>query len=209
MTTKPPAAPNDTPPAPVETLTDDERAALGRLRARRGSGPDLKLKGKDGKVTVATTHPDHATGRALLMDAIGTAEPAFLDPFLTQLVNVASQGPDADEAATNFLLAVVKGVKPTDQLEAMLAMQMGAVHLATATMARRLAHVDNLQQQDSAERALSRLARTFAAQLEALKRYRTGGEQRVTVQHVTVNEGGQAVVGHVQGGGAGRGEGLR
>ena len=33
--------------------------------------------------------------------------------------------------------------------------------------------------------------------MEALKRYRTGGEQKVTVQHVTVNEGGQAVVGNV------------
>ena len=34
-------------------------------------------------------------------------------------------------------------------------------------------------------------------QVEALKRYRTGGEQKVTVQHVTVNEGGQAIVGSV------------
>lgn len=35
------------------------------------------------------------------------------------------------------------------------------------------------------------------SQLEALKRYRTGGEQKVTVQHVTVSEGGQAIVGNV------------
>jgi hypothetical protein len=34
-------------------------------------------------------------------------------------------------------------------------------------------------------------------QLEALKRYRTGGEQKVTVQHVSVSEGGQAIVGNV------------
>jgi hypothetical protein len=34
-------------------------------------------------------------------------------------------------------------------------------------------------------------------QMEALKRYRTGGEQKVTVQHVTVVEGGQAIVGNV------------
>ena len=34
-------------------------------------------------------------------------------------------------------------------------------------------------------------------QVEALKRYRTGGEQKVTVQHVTVNDGGQAIVGSV------------
>ncbi len=56
-----------------------------------------------------------------------------------------------------------------------------------------LAHVDNIPQQDSAERAFNKLARTFSAQVEALKRYRTGGEQKVTVEHVTVNEGGQAV----------------
>jgi hypothetical protein len=33
--------------------------------------------------------------------------------------------------------------------------------------------------------------------MEALKRYRTGGEQTVTVQHVNVGEGGQAIVGNV------------
>src|SRR3984957_10257646 len=52
-------------------------------------------------------------------------------------------------------------------------------------------------EQDSASNAFNKLARTFAMQLEALKRYRTGGEQKVTVQHVTVGEGGQAIVGNV------------
>ena len=33
-------------------------------------------------------------------------------------------------------------------------------------------------------------ARTFAAQVEALKRYRSSGEQTTRVEHVTVNEGG-------------------
>src|SRR5215208_1207657 len=95
------------------------------------------------------------------------------------------------------MLAVIAGVEPRDEIEAMLAAQMAAVHRATMTFARRLNHVETIPQQDSAERAFTKLARTFAAQMEALKRYRTGGEQKVTVQHVTVNEGGQAVVGHV------------
>lgn len=95
------------------------------------------------------------------------------------------------------MLAVVKGIQPQDQIEAMLAAQMAAVHVATMTFARRLAHIENIPQQDSAERAFNKLARTFAAQIEALKRYRTGGEQKVTVQHVTVSEGGQAIVGNV------------
>jgi hypothetical protein len=43
----------------------------------------------------------------------------------------------------------------------------------------------------------NKLARTFAAQVEALKRYRSGGEQKMTVQHVHVADGGQAIVGNV------------
>ena len=70
-------------------------------------------------------------------------------------------------------------------------------------LARRLNHVETIPQQDAAERALNKLARTFATQLEALKRYRTGGTQKVTVEHVTVNAGGQAIVGNVAHGGRG------
>jgi hypothetical protein len=44
----------------------------------------------------------------------------------------------------------------------------------------------------SAEGAFTKLTRTFAAQMEALN-----GEQKVTVQHVTVSDGGQAIVGNV------------
>ena len=101
------------------------------------------------------------------------------------------------------LCRVVKGVEPKDQVEAMLAAQMAAVHMSTMTFARRLAHVENIPQQDSAERAFNKLARTFAAQVEALKRYLSGGEQTVRVEHVTVNEGGQAIVGNVSHGGRG------
>ncbi len=95
------------------------------------------------------------------------------------------------------MLSVVKGIEPRDQIETMLATQMAAVHNATMTLARRLAHVDNIPQQDSAQTAFNKLARTFAAQVEALKRYRSGGEQKMTVQHVHVAEGGQAIVGNV------------
>jgi len=49
----------------------------------------------------------------------------------------------------------------------MLAAQMAAVHVATMTFARRLAHVDNIQQQDSAERAFNKLARTLRCRWSA------------------------------------------
>jgi hypothetical protein len=134
----------------------------------------------------------HADSR--LMEAIGTNDPDFMDGILRQLVG---KGGKIDERKLNFILSVVKGVKPKDQVEAMLAVQMAAVHMATMTLAEQLAHVENIPQQDSAERAFNKLTRTYATQMEALKRYRTGGEQKVTVQHVSVSEGGQAIVGNV------------
>jgi hypothetical protein len=48
--------------------------------------------------------------------------------------------------------------------------------------------------------------RTYAALVEALSRYRGKGEQKMTVEHVHVHAGGQAIVGEVRTGG--RGEGV-
>ena len=131
------------------------------------------------------------------MEALGTTDLDFIEGLLGQLANAGSQGSEVNAQGVNFMLSIIKGIKPRDQVEAMLAAQMAAVHMATMTFARRLAHVDNIPQQDSAERAFNKLTRTFTTQMEALKRYRTGGEQKVTVQHVTVGEGGQAIVGNV------------
>jgi hypothetical protein len=41
------------------------------------------------------------------------------------------------------------------------------------------------------------LARTFPAQIEALNRYRSHGEPAITVQNVSVGDGGKAIVGNV------------
>jgi hypothetical protein len=52
-------------------------------------------------------------------------------------------------------------------------------------------------QRDSAVRALGRLARTFPAQIEALNRHRSRDEPAITVQIVSVGDGGKAIVGNV------------
>jgi hypothetical protein len=147
--------------------------------------------------TIAPEHPDEPLAYTLLMEAIGTVSVDFGNGLLKQLANAGSRGRQIDEDALNFMLSVVTGIKPNDQLEAMLAAQMAVIHTATMTFARRLANVETIEQQDSAERALNKLTRTYAMQMEALKRYRTGGEQKVTVHHVSVNEGGRAIVGNV------------
>jgi hypothetical protein len=186
--------------------TPHERAVAKAYFAQKEKSvpsPRMKVSMKGDVATISPDHPDAGIGHLLLMETLGTTESDFIDGLLAQLANVGTKGRAVDERGLNFMLAVVKGVEPKDQVEAMLAAQMAAVHNATMTFARRLAHVDNIPQQDSAERAFNKLARTFAAQVEALKRYRTGGEQTVRVEHVTVNEGGQAIVGNVTHGGRG------
>ncbi len=177
-----------------------EKAALDAYKARKAErvpAPDLKVT-KDRKVVrVEVDHPNISTGGHLLMGALGTTSPAFFDGLLHQLVSASGKGQEPNERDLNFMLSVVRSIEPKDEIEAMLAAQMAAVHMASMTFARRLAHVDNIPQQDSAERAFNKLTRTFTTQMEALKRYRTGGQQKVTVEHVTVQAGGQAIVGNV------------
>ena len=49
----------------------------------------------------------------------------------------------------------------------------------------------------------NKLSRTYAALVESLNRHRGKGQQKVTVEHVHVHEGGQAIVGSVESPGGG------
>jgi hypothetical protein len=57
-------------------------------------------------------------------------------------------------------------------------------------------HRENLTQ-------ANKLSRTYAVLLDALNRHRGKGQQKVTVEHVHVHSGGQAIVGSVEAGGGG------
>lgn len=125
------------------------------------------------------------------------------DGLVGQVAILGSHGTRIDPKATDFALGFVDSMEPRDAAEALLLTQMAATHQATMMLARRLNHVENIQQQDAAERALNKTARTFAAQMDTLKRYRSKGQQTVRVERVTVEPGAQAVVGNVTHGGRG------
>ncbi|WP_417586352.1 hypothetical protein [Pararhodobacter oceanensis] len=166
--------------------------------AARANGPSMRVRETDSGISSTFPHNDDTTARLLLMADLGTCDPDFMAGILGQVAIIGAHGAKLNDTNSNFLLSVVRGVQPRDELEAMLAVQMGAIHQATMMMARRLNHVTNIPQQDAAERALNKLARTYSTQMQALKRYRTGGQQKVTVEHVTVNDGGQAIVGNIR-----------
>jgi hypothetical protein len=108
------------------------------------------------------------------------------------------------------------GINPKDQIEGMLAVQMIATHHATMDCFRIVAqngHIDIINQMSS---AANKLSRTFMMQMEALNRYRGKGQQKMTVEHVHINSGGQAIIGNItknnpslEGGGKEIGEGNK
>lgn len=166
--------------------------------------PTVTLKGGIGEEPLGI---DCSGDFELLMTALGN--PAVAHQVICGASVLGSHGRRIDQEATSFVLGFLDSMKPRDAAEGLLLCQMAAVHNATMMMARRLNHVSNLPQQDSAERAVNKLARTFSMQMESLKRYRTGGKQVVRVERVTVEAGGQAVVGDVHHRGRGHDETRR
>ena len=140
-----------------------------------------------------------------LEEIFGTDQPDQAMALLSHCIKVLKRDESSDEHPGNderqFMVSIIRDLAPRDAVERMLAVQMAATHVATIRSARWMAIADNLHQIEAHYTGFNKLARTFAAQVEALRKHRTGGQQKVIVEHVTVNAGGQAVVGNVQHGG--------
>ena len=108
------------------------RRTLARRKQKRPS-PRVELVEKAGSVELSTDHPNSPLGNALIMESLGTADFEFYDGLLSQLINVGTQGKNPDERGTNFMLAMVRGVGPKDEIEAMMAAQMAAVNARRAS----------------------------------------------------------------------------
>jgi hypothetical protein len=147
-----------------------------------------------------------------MTEAFGTSDYDLQVFFLDQVTQtfkgcVSSEGFCGNKELAKLFsnaMAILQGIKPKDEVEGMLVVQMIGVH-NMAMDAMKLVMISD-QYPESKERNTNRatkLLRTFASQIEALKRYRTGGQQKMIVEHVHVHQGGQAIVGKVtQGGGS-------
>lgn len=103
-----------------------------------------------------------------------------------------------------------ESVQAANSIEKMLAHQMAIAHHAAMRMADRAMSYEHNKRGDQTEavrclNAAARLMSVFQDGALTLQKLRTGGSQTVTVQHVTVGQGGQAVIGNVQPGGAASG----
>jgi hypothetical protein len=95
-------------------------------------------------------------------------------------------------------MAILNGIQPQNEIEAMLVVQMIGVHnMAMATLGRAMLKNQTFAGRQANADQATKMLRTFAVQMEELKKYRIGGQQKTIVENVNVNEGGQAIVGTV------------
>jgi hypothetical protein len=179
----------------VNTVPDLNKATAiaATDQTRAAAAPRIKLLSHGFSID----HPDPELGEQLMAEALGVADRDAMHGILKQLVKASVNGQVPDAVNLSFMISMVKSIKPRDSVEAMLVAQMVSVHVMAMRCAYHLANAEDIARQDSAGRALGRLARTFPAQIEALNRYRNNGEPAITVQNVSVQDGGKAIVGNV------------
>lgn len=142
-----------------------------------------------------------------LRAATGSQDPDLTLAQLNQVMQALwvpnSASEETRRATARSALAALKGLAPRDELEGMLASQMVATHHAAMECLRRAMIPD--QTFDGREQNLkhaTKLLGVYARQVEALDKHRGHGQQKITVEHVNVHAGGQAIVGNVETGAA-------
>jgi hypothetical protein len=140
----------------------------------------------------------------------GTRNRELQDSLLNQLLSTVPVDENASEKTKDDRLtssfAALAGLAPRDEAEGMLAVQMVATHSAAMDCLRR-ARVSGqtFEARELNLKHAEKLMNIYTRQIEALDKRRGRGQQKITVEHVTVQAGGQAIVGSTVAG-ASRGE---
>jgi hypothetical protein len=183
------------PPGPrtKAAITDATARVDGR---RRRVAVTAKLK-EGGTLIVDPSHDDRLGWQNQLLDAFGTPSDDFTNFALQALGNALAPrgGKEVDAVRLNAGLAIVDGIRPTNETEALLAVQMAAAHTLAMECMERTRRAEMLQQFEANGNMATKFLRTFAVQMETLARVRRGGKQKVIVEHVHVYPGGKAAVG--------------
>ena len=192
----------DTPAVPTEEASPETRKAYaraaGRIRKRLDGGEErvqvsIRKTGANSSTRDAVHGMSDAELTVRLGDALGTTSVAFIDEMSAQLLTYFDAKNDVRATREmNAALAVLDGIKPENEVEAMLVTQMIATNDAAMKC---LAQIGHGMGTETFGGLGVKLLRTYTAQVEALAKLRRKGEQTVKVVHVY--PGGQAVVGDV------------
>jgi hypothetical protein len=169
--------------------------------------PPVRVKLRRVNANLEKTYPPDGDSKAWwtrLKKALGTTSSDFVNASLLQL-QAAAQLPSGgiSETATNAALALIEAAAPRNEIEGALAVQMACTHAAAMSVLARFRGGGGSEHRVVAlATAAARLLRAYSVQVETFHRLRHGGDQYVRVEHVHVNDGGQAGNVKVAGSGA-------
>jgi hypothetical protein len=175
------------------TLANPPDVGAGGEVVRTSSIPDEHV----------TKMPDSKVKRWAIRDTLAEGATRIAEDASIQRADLLMQ-PSFDAVAMGIDAA--ESIQAENSLEKMLAHQMAIAHQMAMRFADRALSYEHSQARDQTEatrcaNTAARLMGTFQDAMLTLQRVRTGGSQTVTVQHVTVAQGGQAVIGNVGTGG--------
>ncbi len=114
---------------------------------------------------------------------------------------------DQKKARIDLAIAMLEGIGPQGEIEGLLAAQMVATHSAAMECLRRaMLNEQTIAGRDLNLKHAAKFLAIYTRQIEALDKHRGKGQQKITVEHINIEPGGQAIVGHVE---TGRGPKLR
>jgi hypothetical protein len=134
--------------------------------------------------------------KKFICELTGVAGPEIANQILSQMRAMQIWGPDSPERNMKAV-EMMAALKPTSATEALLAVQMFGVHEAALLFLKRATcEGQTFEGTDANVVRATKLLRVFAVQLEAMAKLKgKAGQQKVTVEHVHVYKGGQAIVG--------------
>jgi hypothetical protein len=176
-----------------------ERAQIEKARKRtKARTPRIAMHIEErptGERALYPHHSDREGHQYRLADAFGTRSLHFVHSMLnslgratedhSQTLGLTPGSPDQD--AFNAALAVIDGVRPKDEIEAMLAAHMAVTNIALLELVARTRDAiaghpcqgDGIRRLDVLGSLTNRFMRTYTMQVEALARKRRkGGEQK-------------------------------
>ena len=149
---------------------------------------------------ISTKDPTQQPGRLKLIG--GSASDDWNNVLANQTLKTvwtAHSDDEVQERQRNATVAALVGIGPRDETEGMIGAQLLAAHNAAMECYRRaMIKEQSFEGRRENLNQASKLSRTYTSLLEALNRHRGKGQQKVTVEHVHVHSGGQAVVGVVE-----------
>ena len=139
-----------------------------------------------------------------LSEAFGIESLELIKAISNQIFNASDFTQETAVKETQNALTLMYELGPHDPVEGLLMSQMVTCHnTAMDCLLRAYIKGQHFDIKVTYLKSAARFMRLFTEQMGSLNKYRGKGEQKMTVEHVHVNAGGQAVIGNVSSPGGG------